>query len=218
VDYEGPFFERTNRQIRAIVRLNIESTLEMTHTLLQYRDPSAAFRVINVASLAAFYPMPVKAAYAASKRFLLDFSLALREEMRPMGASVTVLCPAGMPTNPECERGIEAQGWMGPITTMDRPAGLPVWWAGAGRLPIVNVSNWRNPPWRRSAISTAPDNFGSLRAKGERERALPFFIGFPASRLIRVSLDACKDVQTAAKAFDSKAPRFGTMLALHQRT
>ncbi len=139
VDYEGPFFERTGQQIRTIVRLNIEATLEMTHTLLQYRDPFTAFRVINVASLAAFYPMPVKATYAASKRFLLDFSLALREEMRPMGASVTVLCPAGMPTNPECERGIEAQGWMGHITTLDtgRVANETINAALAGRAVVI---------------------------------------------------------------------------------
>lgn len=166
VDYEGPFFERTNRQIRAIVRLNIESTLEMTHTLLQYRDPSAAFRVINVASLAAFYPMPVKAAYAASKRFLLDFSLALREEMRPMGASVTVLCPAGMPTNPECERGIEAQGWMGHITTMDtgRVANQTLNAALAGRAVVI--PGWVNRGMRLAGALLPPRWIARLVGRG----------------------------------------------------
>lgn len=119
LDYEGQFYDCTRQQIRAILRLNIEGTLEMTHALLNFRDPYAAFRIINVASLAAFYPMPVKATYAASKRFLLDFSLALREEVRPLGASVTVLCPAGLPTTPECINAIEAQGVMGQITTQN---------------------------------------------------------------------------------------------------
>ena len=63
--------------------------------------------------------MPVKATYAASKRFLLDFSLALREEVRGLGATVTVLCPAGMPTTPECIEAIEAQGLMGQLTTQN---------------------------------------------------------------------------------------------------
>jgi hypothetical protein len=63
--------------------------------------------------------MPVKATYAASKRFLLDFSLALREEVHDMGASVTVLCPAGLPTTQECIQGIEAQGWVGQLTTQN---------------------------------------------------------------------------------------------------
>ena len=119
IDFEGPFYEQTCQQIRTILRLNIEGTLEMTRALLEYRDPLATFRIINVASLAAFYPMPVKATYAASKRFLLDFSLALREEVRPIGATVTVLCPAGLPTTRECVQAIEAQGWMGQLTTQD---------------------------------------------------------------------------------------------------
>lgn len=119
LDFEGPFFEQRREQIRTILRLNIEGTLEMTHALLERRDPMASFRIINVASLAAFYPMPVKATYAASKRFLLDFSLALREEVRELGATVTVLCPAGLPTTRECIEAIEAQGWMGQITTQN---------------------------------------------------------------------------------------------------
>jgi short-subunit dehydrogenase len=118
-DYEGLFYERTRQQIRTIIRLNIEGTLEMTQALLDIRDPFSTFRIINVASLAAFYPMPVKATYAASKRFLLDFSMALREEVRGLGVTVTALCPAGLPTNEDCIRAIEAQGWMGQLTTQN---------------------------------------------------------------------------------------------------
>jgi len=122
LDFEGPFCEQSSRHIRTIIRLNIEGTLDMIHGLLPYRDPTATFRIVNVASLAAFYPMPVKATYAASKRFLLDFSLALREELRDLGATVTVLCPAGMPTTPEMIAAIDRQGLMGQLTTMDTGA------------------------------------------------------------------------------------------------
>ncbi len=117
LDYEGPFAERTREQIRTILRLNIEANLEMTYAILKLRDTEQTFRIINVASLAAYYPMPVKAIYAASKRFLLDFSMALREELRPLGGTVTALCPAGMPTNPGNIRAIDAQGFVGRITT-----------------------------------------------------------------------------------------------------
>ena len=118
-DHEGLFCEQSREHIRAILRLNIEGTLEMTHALLGLRDPAVPFRVINVASLAAFYPMPYKATYAASKRFLLDFSLALREELASEGVTVTALCPAGLPTTPECLAAISAQGLMGQITTQN---------------------------------------------------------------------------------------------------
>jgi short-subunit dehydrogenase len=83
--------------------------------------------------------MPAKATYAASKRFLLDFSLALREELRSQDATVTVLCPAGMPTNAECIKGIEAQGWAGQITTMDtgRVANQTLDAALAGKAVVI---------------------------------------------------------------------------------
>ena len=116
IDYEGPFPEKTWKGIRTILRLNVEATLEVTRVVLDFRRRGQPFRIINVASLAAFYPMPVKAMYAATKRFLLDFSIALREELRPIGGTVTVLCPAGLPTNTECIRAIRAQGILGRIT------------------------------------------------------------------------------------------------------
>ena len=116
-DYEGYFLELSRQQIRTIIRLNVEATLEMTHNLVGLRDPLVPFRIVNVASLAAFYPMPVKATYAASKRFLLDFSRALNEELHDQDVSVTVLCPAGMPTTQETIKAIDAQGWAGFVTT-----------------------------------------------------------------------------------------------------
>lgn len=119
LDYEGPFFEQPDEHIRTIVRLNIEGTLAMIHSMMPLRDPLQAFRIINVASLAGFFPMPVKATYAASKRFLLDFSLALRSELAETGASVTVLCPAGMPTTAGCIASINSQGIMGLLTTQN---------------------------------------------------------------------------------------------------
>ncbi len=117
LDFEGFFTERTPQQIRTITRVNIEGNLEMTYAILKARDKEKPFRIINVSSLAAFYPMPIKAMYSASKRFLLNFSMALREELRPAGVTVTALCPAGMPTTEGCRQSIESQGFAGRLTT-----------------------------------------------------------------------------------------------------
>ena len=175
LDHEGFFMERRREEITAILRLNVESTLITTHTLLGFRDQAVTFRIINVSSLAAFFSMPVKATYAASKRFLLDFSLALRNELRDENVTVTVLCPAGMPTNEACIAGIEAQGIMGQLTTADIgrvvyetmeaaqrgqaiviPGALNriVRWAG-GLIPAASVveligSRWRAAQQRRA--------------------------------------------------------------------
>jgi uncharacterized protein len=121
MDNEGAFLDRPREQILTILRLNIESTVDTTYNLVKLRDPSQKFRLINVCSLAAVTPMPYKAIYAASKRFLLDFSMALGEEIGPIG-SVTALCPAGMPTTTDCMRKIFAQGLMGAVTTVSTQA------------------------------------------------------------------------------------------------
>jgi uncharacterized protein len=118
-DHEGLFLERSPQQIVSILRLNIEATLIMTHGLLGRRDEALTFRIINVSSLAAFFSMPVKATYAASKRFILDFSLALRNELRDQNVTITALCPAGLPTTETCIAAIESQGIMGQLTTED---------------------------------------------------------------------------------------------------
>lgn len=117
LDYEGTFSKRSSSQIRDILRLNIGANLEVTYEILKHKDTEKRFRIINVSSLAAFYPMPEKAMYAASKRFLLDFSLALREEIRHIGGTVTALCPGGLPTTEGSIRGINAQGLMGRLAT-----------------------------------------------------------------------------------------------------
>lgn len=119
LDVEGIFRERTRDDIRSIVRVNVEGTLEVTHSLLEVMDPVQPFWIITVSSLAAFFPIPVKATYAASKRFLLDFSLALRDEVKAQGVTVTVLCPAGLPTTVSSVEGIEAQGLLGQLTTQN---------------------------------------------------------------------------------------------------
>jgi short-subunit dehydrogenase len=119
IDYEGLFDERRVDELRTILRLNVESTVEMTRRVLQHRDHTRTLHIVNVSSLAAFYPMPLKAVYASSKRFLLDWSLALHRELRDKDVTVTALCPAGMPSNPDVIHLIDAQGLAGRLTTVN---------------------------------------------------------------------------------------------------
>jgi len=117
VDFEGGFLERDSARIINIVQLNIEATLLVTHASLAQRDGNEPFRIITVCSLASACPMPLKATYAASKRFLLDFSIALGQELEHDNVHVLALCPGGMPTTSEALSGIDAQGLWGRVTS-----------------------------------------------------------------------------------------------------
>jgi len=119
LDYEGEFMQVDTERLNHIVKVNIESVITMTHNAIKYRIPGERMTIINVSSLAAYYPMPFKAVYSASKRFLLNLSLALNQELRDQNIFVTALCPAGMPSNEEVIRSINSQGIAGRITTVN---------------------------------------------------------------------------------------------------
>lgn len=81
------------------IDLNVTSLVALTRICL----PSMVARrhgiVINVASTAAFQPVPWMATYGATKAFVLSFSEALAEELRGTGVTITALCPG--PTRTE---------------------------------------------------------------------------------------------------------------------
>ena len=117
LDFEGGFLERARRDIVRIISLNNEATLRITHAILSRRREGLPFYLLFTSSLASMYPMPLKATYAASKRFLLDIAIALREELKDKGVNVLALCPGGLATTREAMRGIAAQGFWGNVTT-----------------------------------------------------------------------------------------------------
>ncbi len=118
VDFEGAFLSRSSKELETIIRLNVEATVMMTRRIMEFRDQKNRTNIINVSSLAGFFPMPLKAVYAATKRFLLDFSRAMHKELRHENIRVLALCPAGLATKEDTIESIQSQGFAGEITTM----------------------------------------------------------------------------------------------------
>jgi hypothetical protein len=54
--------------------------------------------IVNVASTAAFQPLPYMAVYGATKAYVLSFTEALWAETRNTGVRVTALCPGATDT------------------------------------------------------------------------------------------------------------------------
>ena len=120
-----------------IVDLNIRALVELTLLLLP--DLKAARgRVLNVASIAAFFPGPGMAVYYASKAFVLSFSEALGQELKPDGVTVTALCP-GLTATGFQERARMGEGLSKLSPTMSSMAVAEAGVAGflAGRRRIV---------------------------------------------------------------------------------
>jgi len=102
----------------AAVEINIQSTMSITYGLLG-RLAEAKGRILTVASLAGFYPMPLFAVYAATKSFLLNWSLALRHELEGLGVGVTVLAPGGIYTSREIREKTKSQGLSGRLSSQE---------------------------------------------------------------------------------------------------
>jgi short-subunit dehydrogenase len=82
-----------------MVRLNVEALHELTGTFLPAMVERGSGAILNLASTAAFQPIPGFATYAATKAFVSSFSEAVHAELSGTGVSVTSLCPG--PTRSE---------------------------------------------------------------------------------------------------------------------
>jgi len=89
----------------AMIDLNARTLTELS---LAFVDSLERRRggVLNVASVAGFFPGPRSAVYYASKAFVLSFSEALHVELKPLGIRVTCLCPGPVASEFQARAGI----------------------------------------------------------------------------------------------------------------
>ena len=81
-----------------LVRLNVETVVSLCSVYVPQMAERRRGAILNVASTAAFQPLPGQAAYAASKAFVLTYSQALHAELAGTGVAVTALCPGPVDT------------------------------------------------------------------------------------------------------------------------
>ncbi len=74
-----------------MIDLNCKALVKMTKLSLPYM--SAGSKIIQIASMAAFQPIPYINVYGASKAFVLSFSRALNREVEKKGIHCMAVCP-----------------------------------------------------------------------------------------------------------------------------
>ncbi len=99
----GPFVSAPVDKLVGLVNLNVRALTELTGLLLPAMVERKFGRILNVASLAAFQPVPGMAVYAASKAYVLALSEALGEELKGSGVTVSALCPGVTDTDMAAE-------------------------------------------------------------------------------------------------------------------
>jgi short-subunit dehydrogenase len=99
VGHGGPFVETDLDADLGIVELNCASTVHLAKRVVQDMVARGQGRVLFTSSVASQAPEPFQAVYGASKAFVQSFAMALREELKDSGVTVTALLPG--PTDTE---------------------------------------------------------------------------------------------------------------------
>lgn len=103
----GAYTELDAEREQAQVHVNVVALTRLTRLILPSMVERGRGRVLNVASTAAFFPGPLMAVYYASKAYVLSYSVALSDETRGTGVTVTCLCPGPVETEFQAAAGTD---------------------------------------------------------------------------------------------------------------
>jgi short-subunit dehydrogenase len=90
---QGAFSRMAPERHQAMIDLNVSGLTAMLSQFLPPMLKRGYGRILNVASIASFQPVPTLATYAASKAFVLSLTESLAEELKDSGVTITALCP-----------------------------------------------------------------------------------------------------------------------------
>jgi uncharacterized protein len=106
----GPCAELDAARQREMIDLNCSALTELCRAVAPAMLERRSGAILNVASTAAFQPGPWMAVYFATKAYVLSFTEALHEELKPHGVKVSALCPGPTRTEFGAVAGIQSLG------------------------------------------------------------------------------------------------------------
>jgi uncharacterized protein len=136
----GRFVKLDREREPAMVRLNCEAVVDLCGRYAPGMVGRGRGAILNVASTAAFQPIPGQATYAATKAMVLSFTEALHQELAGAGVAVTALCPGPVRTEFASVAGFAAveEGTPGFIwTTAEEVAEAAVRGLGSGDRVVI---------------------------------------------------------------------------------
>ncbi len=122
--------------------VNVRALVQLTGLLLPLLRERGGV-VMNIASTAAFQPTAFMATYGASKAFVLNWSLALNEELRGTNVRTLVVCPGATSTEFYLRAGLK-KGSVAKSLSMETEEVIMISLRAlaAGRAQIV--TGWKN--------------------------------------------------------------------------
>lgn len=106
----GRFAGLDAAQQREMIDLNVGALTELCRAVVPAMIERGKGAILNLASTAAFQPGPRMAVYFATKAYVLSFTEALHEELKPHGIKVSALCPGPTKTEFGAVAGFSSNG------------------------------------------------------------------------------------------------------------
>jgi uncharacterized protein len=94
----GATADSRSQDLESVLNTNVMAVHRITRAILPAMLQRGHGAILNVGSLAGMAPAPGFALYAASKAFLHSMTLALRQELRGTGVTVSLLAPGVVST------------------------------------------------------------------------------------------------------------------------
>jgi short-subunit dehydrogenase len=92
----GPFAERDLHRQLDMINLNSRALTAMCYLCLPYLKEGS--RIYNMGSMSSWQPVPYINVYGATKAYVVSFSRALSQELKPRGVRVMAVCPGWIKT------------------------------------------------------------------------------------------------------------------------
>jgi len=134
----GRFASLDAKRQREMIDLNIGTLTDLCRLIAPRMIERKSGGILNIASTAAFQPGPNMAVYFATKAYVLSFTEALHEELKPQGVHVSALCPGPTRTEFGDVAGFGGNGMFDRVA-MEAPAVVAAGLAGLARNKAVVV-------------------------------------------------------------------------------
>jgi len=119
IGHGGAIGEYTDEAVEESIFLNLRCTTLMTNTFSGELGKRGRAYILNLGSFGGFMPVPYKSIYSATKSYIYNFSLAVREELRSSGVSVSVAMPGGIITNGKVRERVQKLGPLGRLNALE---------------------------------------------------------------------------------------------------
>ena len=140
----GRFAKADPKRLREMIDLNVGTLTDLCRAVAPAMVERGSGAILNVASTAAFQPGPNMAVYFATKAYVLSFTEALHEELKPHGVYVTALCPGPTRTEFGEVAGFVGKGGMFDRLGMQAPEVVEAGLDGLDKNRAVVVPGWPN--------------------------------------------------------------------------